>query len=91
MAEPLIGRLTGKEDEEMTKNVKLDDSTIMQIVQLVQLGMLTGTDIADQLRTLALVVKGGKVFPSPEFLDNFRKNLEAMQAMADQVSEAGSD
>jgi hypothetical protein len=71
--------------------VKLDDSTIAQMVRLIQLGILTGTDIADQLRTLELVVKNGKVFPAPEFLDTFQKNLEALQAVADHGAPVSSD
>ena len=32
----------------MTQEYKLSDAAIAQIVQLIQLGILTGTDISDQ-------------------------------------------
>jgi len=73
------------------KTVKLDDTTIAQIVKLIQLGILTGTDISDQLRTLELVVKDGRVIPSPEFMDVFEQNIQAMQAVADHSADVSSD
>ena len=40
----------GTKETEM-KKFKLSDSSIVQIVRLIQMGMLTGTDVTDQLRT----------------------------------------
>ena len=39
--------------------LKLHDSAISQIVRLIQLGILTGTDVSDQLRTLECVIEEG--------------------------------
>jgi len=63
------------------------DTTIAQIVQLIQLGMLTGTDVSDQLRTMRVVVSEneGKLVPSPDFIETFSKNLEKMLEQAGQT------
>ena len=61
------------------KTYKLSDSSIAQIVRLIQLGILTGTDVTDQLRTFELCVgTREKLEPSPEFLESFEQNLNNM-------------
>ena len=60
------------------KVLKLHDSTIAQIVRLVQLGIITGTDVSDQLRTLECLENSGKLVPNPEYMEVFEKNLAAM-------------
>ena len=62
--------------------LKLNDATIAQIVRLIQLGILTGTDVSDQLRTLECVITNDSLAPNPEYMEVFEKNLEAMQNIA---------
>ena len=59
---------------------KLADQAIAQIVQLIQLGILTGTDITDQLRTMSLTIDLGnnKLVPSPNFVKIFNENIERL-------------
>lgn len=58
---------------------KLSDRSIAQIVRLIQLGILTGTDVTDQLRTFELCVGSeNKMEPSPDFLESFEENLKSM-------------
>lgn len=66
-------------------NIKLDDTTIIQIVRLLQLGMMTGTDIADQLRTLELTVskETGTLVPSPDYVETFDANLNKLAELAE--------
>lgn len=64
----------------MNKNkkqeLKLSDEVIAQITRLIQLGILTGTDITDQMRLLRVVVgENNYLEPSEEFL-NYLDNLE---------------
>ena len=63
------------------QSYKLSDSTISQIVQLIQLGILTGTDVSDQMRVMRVVLdkENNAVVPDPEYLENFNQNLERMQ------------
>ena len=41
---------------EVTKEMQLDDEVIGQIARLVQLAILTGTDVVDNLRMMRLTV-----------------------------------
>ena len=69
---------------------KLSDSTIAQIIQLVQMGILTGTDITDQIRTLRVVTTNeGTVSPDPGFVETFNKNLEKLTEMANNEKSQG--
>ena len=64
---------------------KLADTSIAQIVQLIQLGILTGTDISDQMRILSLTVDTdtNKLVPSENFKQTFQNNLESLQTAAE--------
>ena len=57
------------------------DDTISQIARLLQIAILSGTDIVDNLRTLRLVVdERGQLSPDPGYLSNFDENLNRMIA-----------
>ena len=67
-----------------SKSYKFSDKTISKIVQLIQLGILTGTDVSDQMRTLHVVHgEDDKLDPCPEFIKMFDENLARMQEIAD--------
>ena len=76
MVEPHIGHQVNRGKAMI---IKLSDNTIAQIVRLIQMGFLTGTDVSDQLRTLELVVEGDKIEPSDSFLETFETNIQKMQ------------
>ena len=61
------------------ENYKLHDSTIAQIVRLLQLGILTGTDVTDQLRTLECRVEDGRILPDEQYMEVFEANLKSME------------
>ena len=69
------------------ESYSLSDSAIAQIVQLIQMGILTGTDISDQMRTMRLVAGNGSenpanaLVPCPDYLEIFNENLEKMQSL----------
>ena len=64
-------------------NYKMSDFSISQIVRLIQMGILTGTDVSDQLRTFELCVNSeGNLDPSPEFIDNFQNNITKLEKQA---------
>lgn len=58
--------------------MKLHDSSIAQIARLVQIAIITGTDIVDQLRTLRLVQDGEDLKVDPEYQETFDKQLQEM-------------
>lgn len=71
----------------MRKPYKLNDELIFKIAQLVQLAMLTGTNVVDHMRQLR--VEESQEFTeslvlTPEYKDYFDKVL---QVMLDEVNE----
>ncbi len=62
--------------------VTMSDDAISAIAKLLQVAILTGTDIVDNLRTLRLVVDGDQVTVSPLFVENFENNIQNMLAEA---------
>ena len=67
----------------------LSDETIGQIAKLLQIAIITGTDIVDNLRTIRLRTDDGGEFldPTPDYLENFEKNLSKMiENLAEQTS-----
>ena len=69
----------------MEKTYRLDDSSIAQIVRLIQMGMLTGTDVSDQLRILRLTVEENtdRLVPSQEYAKSFDENLNRLVELAE--------
>jgi len=66
------------------KNYKLSDDVIGQIVQLIQLGILTGTDISDQMRTLRVVIGENQTLePCPDYMEVFNDNMDRMMTLAE--------
>ena len=64
-------------DEKQTYN--LEDHTIAQIAKCLQVAILTGTDIADNLRQLELEVKDdGKIGVTEGYLNIFNNNIEKL-------------
>ena len=61
---------------------RLSDETISSIAKLVQLAILTGTDVVDNLRTLRLEVNDNELTPTAEFNENFQKNLDDLAQKA---------
>lgn len=47
------------------------------------MGILTGTDISDQIRTLSLIVDEDekKIMPCPDYMETFQENLKRMQSI----------
>lgn len=61
----------------------LSDTSIAQLAKLLQLAIITGTDIVDNLRLMRLVAsEDGSLVPEPEYLENFDKNLNKLIAQA---------
>ena len=64
-----------------TSTYGLSDDTISQIAKLLQIAILSGTDIVDNLRTIRLVVdERGQLSPDPTYLSNFDESLNRMIA-----------
>ena len=57
----------------------LNDTTVAQIAKCLQVAILTGTDIADNLRMLQLELKeDGKAGVTDNYLEIFNSNIEKL-------------
>ena len=67
---------------------RLSDETIGQIAKLLQVAIITGTDIVDNLRTIRLRVGDGEQLePTPDYIENFERNLNRMiETLAEQTN-----
>jgi hypothetical protein len=59
--------------------MRLSDNSIAQLVKLLQLAILTGTDISDNIRMVQFVENDGVLDLDPDYVENFEKNLVKMQ------------
>jgi hypothetical protein len=71
----------------MENTFTLSDHAIIRIVDLLQLAMLTGTDIVDNLRTLRLSQDGSKLIISDEDNENFVAAVTRLEARANEIAE----
>lgn len=70
------------------ENLRLSDDSIGTIAKLLQIAILTGTDIVDNLRTVTFTVSDDKLVPTQQFLDSLNKSIEGM---IQRQQEIGSD
>ena len=70
----------------------LHDTTISKIAQLVQMAILTGTDIIDHLRMLKLQgSEDGYLYVDEEYEKIFNDSIDKMLSNAQQVAQQASD
>ena len=63
---------------DVTDDLQLDDSAIAQIAKILQMAILTGTDVVDNLRLMRLVNEGGKLVPSEDYAGKFQDDVDHM-------------
>lgn len=73
----------------MNETVTLSDQAIVRIVDLLQLALLTGTDIIDNLRTLRLTVNGDKLNISETENEMFQAAIARLNERAEQIAAEG--
>ena len=67
--------------------MKLSDEVIAHIAKQLQLAILTGTDIVDNLRIINLHESAGKLYLEPEYAINSAKNESNMVETARVITE----
>lgn len=72
------------------ENLKLTDNAISHVAQLLQVAILTGTDIVDNLRTAQFVLKEGAIEISPDYFESFNENVEKMLREAQAISQSAT-
>ena len=65
--------------------ITLGDPAIAEIARLVQLAILTGTDVTDQLRTLSLTVEDSTLYPHPDFTEYIEASIEKLLQEAENI------
>ena len=60
----------------------MTDETIAQIAKILQVAILTGTDIVDNLRLAKFVIDDGSITVSPQYAEEFNTNLQNMLVKA---------
>jgi len=58
--------------------MRLNDEAIGQIAKILQVAILTGTDVVDNLRQVELTVLENELHLSEGYKEQFEKNLESM-------------
>ena len=62
------------------ESLRLSDNVISNIAKLVQIAILTGTDVVDNLRTLRLTLDEGVLEVHEDFEKSLEQNIENMLA-----------
>lgn len=63
---------------------RLDDNTIAHFVKLIQMAILTGTDITDNFRLVKLSVDDDKVCIDENYLLQFNQNIDKLVTQVEQ-------
>ena len=58
--------------------MQLHDTTIAQIVKLIQMALLTGTDVIDHFRMMQLKEEDNKIVLDEEYLKVFNESIDKM-------------
>ena len=61
-----------------TEGLKLTDDAIAKIAQMLQIAILSGTDIVDNLRMMQFVVVDDQLAPDPNFVEQLDQNIQNM-------------
>jgi hypothetical protein len=72
--------------------MNLDDTTIAQIVKLIQMALITGTDIVDHLRMMLLDVdSNNKIVLNSEYAEVFEEQIQKMLNASKEIQEGQDD
>ena len=74
------------------ETLQLTDNAISHIAQLLQVAILTGTDVVDNLRAAKFVTNAdGAIEVSPDYFETFTGNLQRMLEDAEGIQAAQED
>jgi len=59
-------------------DIKLSDNSIALIAKALQVAMLTGTDVVDNLRMMSFELNENVLNPTAGYAENFDKNINSM-------------
>ncbi len=70
---------------------KLSDAAIAQIAKVLQVAILTGTDITDNLRLMTFIHEDGKLILEPSYEQSFNDNIAKMTNEVQQRQENSTE
>lgn len=71
--------------------MRLSDNSIAQLVRVLQLALLTGTDITDNMRLMRFVAEDDLIDLDPDYSETFEANLEKLADEAERVQNDGAN
>lgn len=73
-----------------TETYVFSDDLVIMMAKLIQVAMLSGTDIYDHLRTIQCVVNDeGKITTSPDFSEKLETEIVSMLERAQSLAKEG--
>jgi hypothetical protein len=70
--------------------LKLSDQAIVRIVDLLQVAIITGTDVVDNFRTLTLVADGNELVIDPDDNAAFIESINNLALKASEIAKNGA-
>ena len=75
--------------EENTKIFRLSDDVIALVRELVQLSLLTGTNIIDHFRAIQLEeLEPGKLYPTEAYINDYNSMVQGLSEAIEQAQAA---
>lgn len=66
---------------------QLSDDTIAIIRELVQLSLLTGTNVIDHFRAIRVSANNGKLYPTKEYIEAYNEMIQKLEEDAKKLAE----
>ena len=70
------------------EDIKLNDSVIAHLAKLLQLSILTGTDVVDHMRQVRVVLSEGELFLTEEYETQSENNIQRMLTEIENIANA---
>ena len=69
------------------KTLKLSDDLIAVFRELVQLSLLTGTNLVDHMRAVQVEVLDGNIIPTEGYVEQYNSYIEDLERQAGELQE----
>jgi len=76
-----------KDNKVVATNLRLGDDLIALLRELVQLSLLTGTNIVDHVRAVRAEVVGETVVPTLQYVEQYNAYIEELTKQAETLQE----
>ena len=70
------------------ENLKLNDSVIAHLAKLLQLSIITGTDIVDHMRQIRITVEDGEAYLAKDYETQSEENIQRMLTEIENITNA---